>query len=286
MFTVVIPALNEEQGIAETILELQTVFAEQEYEAPEIVVVDDGSSDATAEEAQRLGARVVKHLTNLGYGQSLKDGIIAANFDTIVITDADGTYPADELPTLLAKYQEGFDMVVGERTGEHYRESWFKMPLRRLLKFLVEFSAGTRVPDVNSGMRVFSKKTARKYFKQLSGSFSFSTSITLAYLMTSKCIAFVPIGYRERVGRSKVRLFRDSLRTLQFITQAILYYNPIKIFLLFCGLILCGAFFAFSFGLLWSSVTLMLLGVGCVIMSILIFSLGLVADLLRQILIR
>ncbi|MCB0343941.1 MAG: glycosyltransferase family 2 protein [Bdellovibrionales bacterium] len=286
MFTVVIPALNEEQGIAETILELQTVFAEQGYESPEIVVVDDGSSDGTGAEARRLGAKVVRHLSNLGYGKSLKDGILEASFDTIVTTDADGTYPAAELPKLLNKYNEGFDMVVGERTGDHYRESWFKMPLRRLLKFLVEFSSGTKVPDVNSGMRIFSRKISRKYFKQLSTSFSFSTSITLAYLMTSKCIAFVPIEYRERVGSSKVRLFRDSLRTLQFITQAILYYNPIKLFILFCSFILAIAIGAFLFGLLWSSVTLMLLGVGCVLMAILVFSLGLLADLLRQIMFR
>lgn len=286
MFTVVIPALNEEQGIAQTIAELQAVFVEQGYDSPEIVVVDDGSTDATAAEAKRLGARVVKHMSNLGYGKSLKDGIVEAGFDTIVTTDADGTYPASELPKLLEKYNEGFDMVVGQRTGEHYRESWFKMPLRRLLKFLVEFSSGTRVPDVNSGMRVFSRKSARRYFKQLSTSFSFSTSITLAYLMTSRCIAFVPIDYLPRVGSSKVRLFRDSLRTLQFITQAILYYNPIKIFILFCSFIMAIALGSFLFGLIWSSVTLMLLGVGCVLMAILVFSLGLLADLLRQIMFR
>jgi glycosyltransferase involved in cell wall biosynthesis len=102
----------------------------------------------------------VRHPHGVGYGRSLKKGIEAATFDTIVICDADGTYPAAAIPKLVGLYDEGFDMVVGQRQGPHYRQSAIKVPLRVLLRFLVEWTAGCRMPDVNSGPRVFSRDTA------------------------------------------------------------------------------------------------------------------------------
>ncbi len=156
------------------------------------------------------------------------------------------TYPFTEVPKLLEEYHKGFDMVVGARTGEHYRESNLKSPLRKILKFLVEFTAGRKVPDVNSGLRVFSKTTIIAYLNHLCDTFSFTTSMTLAYMMTGKFVKYIPIPYDKREGKSKVRLFRDSLRTLQYILQAINYYNPIKIFLSFAALCIFFSIIGFS----------------------------------------
>ncbi|HEY7412479.1 MAG TPA: glycosyltransferase family 2 protein [Vicinamibacteria bacterium] len=283
MITVVIPAYNEEEGVAATVEGLGRVLSEAGI-AAEVVVVDDGSTDATGARAAAAGARVVRHPHNVGYGRALKDGILAAQHDTVVIADADGTYPPAHVPALLAEYGKGFDMVVGARSGGHYRESALKAPLRWALKVLVEFTAGRRVPDVNSGLRVFSRATVTPSFRHLSDSFSFTTSLTLAYMMTGKFVSYLPIGYGPRVGRSKVHLLRDSLRTLQYIVQAIAYYNPVKLFLLLSlGAVALALAFLASGLLAGSPAALVVGGVG-LFTALLLFALGLVADLLRQIL--
>ena len=154
MISVVIPAFNKAGAIRRTVEDVHAALGATEHE---ILVVDDGCTDATAEQAAAAGARVVPHLYNMGYGAALKTGIRAARFDTIAITDADGTYPNNELPRLISEMQRGFSMVVAARTGQHYRESVVKTPLRSVLKWLVEFTTGSRIPDVNSGLRVLSR---------------------------------------------------------------------------------------------------------------------------------
>ncbi len=281
--SVVIPAYNEEEAVAQTVPEIQRVLDKAVGAEWEIVVLDDGSTDETVRVAEHCGARVVRHLQNLGYGKAIKDGIKAAKYDTIIITDADGTYPIDELPRLLEKYVEGYDMVVGQRTGPHYHESPLKSPLRWLLGWLVEFTAGRRIADVNSGFRVFSKQEAMAYFTHVCDTFSFTTSLTLAYMMNNKFVAYVPITYGSRTGKSKIILWRDSLRTLQYIVQAILYYDPIKIFLVMAGVAVVFSVMSFAMTLLFGLVSTFLLGVGGLLVAMVIFALGLLADLLRQI---
>ena len=286
MISIVIPALNEAGGIAGTIAALQQMLEQAGERAHEIVVVDDGSSDDTGQIAAAAGAKVIRHPHNVGYGQSLKSGILAAQHDTIVIIDADLTYPADAIPGLLARYREGFDMVVGARTGHFYEGGAFKGPLRQILKFVVEFSAGRSIPDANSGLRVFSRKTVTPYLPHLCNTFSFTTSLTLAYMMTGRFVDYQPIAYHARVGRTKVKLFMDSLRTLQYIVQAIIYYSPLKLFLMLTLLTILLAFTGFMASALTGLNVFYFLGIGGLLVSIIIFALGLLADLLRQILVR
>lgn len=283
MISVVIPAYNEENAIVHTIEEIHRVLKTYQIESYEIIVVNDGSTDGTREKAESCNVIVINHPHNIGYGRSLKAGIRHANFDTIVITDADRTYPFNEAPKLLEEYQKGFDMVVGARTGEHYRESMLKSPLRRILKFLVEFTAGRKIPDINSGLRVFSKSTVLPYLNHLCDTFSFTTSVTLAYMMTGKFVTYLPIPYEKREGKSKVRLFRDSLRTLQYILQAINYYNPIKIFILFASFCIVCSFIGFFMSAAFGFHSGFLLGVGGLLVSLIVICFGLTADLLKQI---
>src|SRR5204863_6573813 len=134
----------------------------------------DGSTDDTGAVASGAGAQVVRHPHNLGYGRSLKDGIMAAKHDTIIITDADGTYPVERAPDLFKIYQSGFDMVVGARQGKYYDESLGKKLLRIILKNLTEFTTGREIPDINSGLRVFSRQDVVPYFQYLCETFSFT----------------------------------------------------------------------------------------------------------------
>ncbi len=283
MISVVVPAFNEAEAIEDTIAELRAMFESANLTDAEIVVVDDGSTDGTADLAEKAGVKVIRHPMNAGYGRSLKDGIHAAKHDVIAITDADGTYPNHMIPELLAPLARGFHMVVGARTGEAYRESALKQPLRTILRWLVEFTAGQSIPDPNSGLRVFRKSDIVGFFPHLSNAFSFTSSSTLGYMMTGLFVHYVPIPYAKRVGKSKVRLFRDSLRTLQYILQAILYYNPLKLFLVFCGILLAASVMSFVLAALSGMTIWYFLGVGGVLMSILVAAIGCLAELLRQI---
>ncbi len=174
-------------------------------------------------------------------------------------------------------------MVVGERRGEHYRGSAIKWPMRILLRFLVEWTAGRSIPDINSGLRVFSRGTSMAFFGHLCDTFSFTTSLTLAYMMTSKFVSYLPIDYHERLGKTKVRLWRDSMRTLQYIVQAVLYYDPLKIFVLMTIACCLIAAVSVGIGIMFKLLTGFLMAVGALIAAILVFGLGLLADLLRQI---
>lgn len=280
--SIVIPAYNEAGVIQQTVEQVRSMAAAAGVDA-EIIVVDDGSGDDTSLLADREGARTVRHPHNVGYGRSLKDGIVAASNDTIVITDADGTYPIDTIPRLLAEYRSGYDMVVGARTGHVYHGPLPKRLLRWVLKLLVEFTAGRRIPDVNSGLRVFSRSMAIPYFPHLCDGFSFTTSITLAYMMTSKFVTYLEVPYHDRVGKTKVRLLRDAMRTMQFIVEAIVYYNPIKVFILISLLsgVLAAVAFAFGFG--FHVLGLQVLGAVLALGVVLVFCLGLIAVLLKQI---
>jgi len=241
MVSIVIPAYNEEQVIAETVNSINTVFEQAGMERPEIIVVDDGSTDQTSAICQGLDIVAMRNPVNTGYGFSLKRGIEKAINDTIVIVDADGTYPVEHIPALLDTYNRGFDMVVGARTGSYYETSLLKKMLRLFLKMLVEFTTNNNIPDINSGLRIFSKQEAKRYFSHLSNAFSFTTSITLVYMLNHKFVTYVPISYHKRVGNSKVKIVRDIFRTLQYIFEIILYYNPVKIYILLLGVVIVHA---------------------------------------------
>ena len=282
MISVVLPAYNEEAAIVDTLREAKDSLDNSRWSPFEIVVVDDGSSDDTAVLATAEGARVIRHPQNVGYGRALKTGIAAATYDTIVFSDADGSYPLDRTPDLLVEYEKGFDMVVGARTN--YRERIGKRLLRRILRWLVEYTADRRIPDVNSGFRVLSKEVVLPHFKTLCDTFSFTTSLTLAYSMSNRFVEYLPVDYRTRKGRSKIRLFTDTARTLQYIAQTIIYHNPLKIFALFSVICVILAMLGFLGSIFFGLLSGFLLGIGGLLLALLVFSLGLLADLLKQIL--
>lgn len=280
MLSVVIPAFNEEEGIGQTLVDLQGALKEAGIVA-EIIVVDDGSTDRTGLIASQYGATVIRHPANAGYGRSLKDGILRSRYDVVGITDADGTYPVYELPRLV-KMAEVFDMVVGARTGPAYRGSVMKFSARWLFRFLVEFATGRAIPDINSGLRVFRKDVVARFLEIASDRFSFTTTITLALLLNGYFVHYVPIAYSPRIGVSKINHYRDTLRAAQGIVQAILYYNPLKLFLLPVGFLALTSAVLAVFAIVTQEYVVLLgvivTGVGAIIMG----GIGLVADLMRR----
>lgn len=262
--SVVIPALNEGPAIGAVLDAVRALAIDAE-----IVVVDDGSTDDTGAVAAAHGAKVVRHAANLGYGRSIKDAVRAATTDVIVLTDADGTYPIARIPDLIAEFGKGFDMVVGARQGAVYRGTFLKSTLRWFLRKVVEFASGRSVPDVNSGLRVFRKSSVEQFFPDICDGFSFTTTITLVCNLTHRTIAYVPIAYDKRVGHSKVRLARDTLRTLQYITECIVRYNPLKLFVVLSAAALFAGFaslpFVGPFGILFGfNAAVVTFALGCV----------------------
>ena len=231
--SLILPALNEEQGVGATIDEATKALKDADIEH-EVIVIDDGSTDGTGREAEQRGARVIRHPTPLGYGRSVLEGVREARHEWVALSDADGTYPVKELPAFANLAREGFDLVVGRR--KKTRDGLLKGFARRIFRRLAEFTCGKRIPDVNSGFRLFRRSLALRFIRTFGHGFSFSTTLTLLAFLYGYAVKFEPIDYRRRRGRSKVRIFRDSAIAAQILVEVILTHNPIKIFLPLTGL--------------------------------------------------
>lgn len=231
-FSVMVPCYNEYDSIIDTIESITETL--KEYAAFEIIVVNDGSSDGSGDlldqEKHRFeNLTVIHHDQNRGYGASLKTAIRRARGERIVITDADGTYPIEDIPKLLA-LADDHDMVVGARVGAKV-----KYPLIRKIPklFLVRYAswiAGRKIPDMNSGLRVFKREIALQFMHMYPDGFSFTTTITLAHLTNSYTVHFEPIGYEKRVGKSKIQPVRDTLRFVHLIMRMGMYFAPLRVF--------------------------------------------------------
>jgi len=275
--SVVVPAYNEAGGIGTTVEALKRVVGELGVPY-EILVVDDGSQDATAEVAEEHGVSVLRHPHRGGYGSSLKTGISRAQYELVAIIDADGTYPAEELPALFSRSHD-CDMVVGARTGPYYWRSILRSPLRSLFILMVAFVTGTFIPDPNSGMRIFRRSQIIPLFPQLPKGFSFTTTTTLILTLKGAFVHFYPVAYKRRIGKSKVRRLPDALRVTQTLLEVTLRHNPLKAFLLLTllpmSMSLLAAFFIPEEPLRWQMTTLF------VAVTILVLALGMLAVVAR-----
>jgi glycosyltransferase involved in cell wall biosynthesis len=190
-FSVVIPCFNEEAAVEGTVRDICEALRDAgAYE----LVVDDGSTDATGDILTRLTQDVselvvVRHDTNRGYGAALKSGIRRAESEIIVIADADGSYPLNQIPALLELSADA-DMVVGARTGENVTYSWLRRIPKSVLTRYCSWISRTKIPDINSGMRVFKKSVFEKYTYVLPDGFSFTTTITVALLTNGHVVRF------------------------------------------------------------------------------------------------
>jgi len=226
--SVVIPAYNEEKSISAQIREVAQVL-EASGRASEIIVVDDGSTDGTGDCAAREGVEVIRVPQNTGYGNAVKRGIAASRYDWVLITDADGTYPAEAIPRLLAHIPD-HDMVVGARTGEEVHIPLIRRPAKWFLRRLAILLARHPIPDLNSGLRIMRKSVVQRFENILPQGFSFVTTITLAMLSNGYRVAYEPIDYRRRIGSSKIRP-TDTVRFLIQILEVSLLFQPLRIFL-------------------------------------------------------
>ena len=225
--SVLIPACDEEASLAATVAAIEKhrdLFKEME-----IIVINDGSRDRTGEIARTLPVILIEHETTRGYGASLKDGLRRASYELIMITDADGTYPLEDVPRLVADTTES-DMVIAARTGDVV-----KIPiLRRLGKWIItqlaEYLSGQKIPDLNSGFRIFQRDIALRFLPMYPDGFSFTTTVTLAMLTNHYRVKFVPINYHKRVGKSSIHPVRDFINFTVLVIRICACFKPLNVF--------------------------------------------------------
>ena len=282
--TVIVPVYNEQEAIRDTIEHIEKIKESADFDI-EIILVNDGSTDGTGEilkGCSRENCRVITHPSNQGYGAALKTGIKVATFEYIAITDADETYPNERIPEFFHETLENnLDMLVGARTGDNVKIPFIRRPAKWVLAMLANYLSNTKIPDINSGLRIMKRDVVEKFLNIIPDGFSFTTTITLAMMTNGYAVKYIPIDYSARKGKSKIRPIYDTLNFVQLIIRTVLYFDPLKIFVpisaVFFGasgvMVLFRLFVGKAFG-----VTSMI----CFVSGIQLLALGMIADLIHK----
>lgn len=283
--SVILPVYNEVGHLAEEVKRIRTAL-EASGRTFEIIVVDDGSDDGSGEALEALeeaeGIRLIRFLNNRGSGSARKAGTHAARGRVVVWTDCDMTYPNEDIPKLVETLDEGFDQVVGARTSEQGTLRALRVPAKWLIRTLASYLTDTKIPDLNSGLRVFRREVGVQFLYLLPTGFSCVTTLTLAFLANGYSVQYVPIDYFPRAGRSKFHWWSDTRRYLLQVVRMVLMNNPLRVFgpvgvaLLLVGIGKVIYDLETKYGRIATNTIVVLIAAGLVLMV------GLLADLLVQ----
>lgn len=243
-FNIVIPAKNEAVPLGQLLRKLKSL-----YPQVGIIVVNDGSTDTTADICIENGVTLINHPYSMGNGAAIKSGARAAQAATIVFMDADGQHRPEDIQRLLHKMDEGYDMVVGAR-GNDTQASIFRSLANRTYNRLASVMTGYRIEDLTSGFRAVRTRHFRKFLYLLPNGFSYPTTSTMAFFRSGLPVAYVPIQADQREGKSNIRLFRDGTRFFVIIVKVGALFSPMRLFLPISGLL-------FSLGLGYYAYTLL-----------------------------
>lgn len=230
--SVVLPVYDESGHIEKEVARIRDSLDASTY-SYEIVIIDDGSRDDTPSKLARLAGGPVRLITlpqNRGSGYARRMGTRVARGDVVVWTDADMTYPNDDIPWLVDQL-DGYDHVVGARTSEQGTLKFFRVPAKWFIRKLACYLSRTKIPDLNSGFRAFRRQAALPHLHLLPNGFSCVTTLTLAFLTTGQSVRYVPIEYRPREGKSKFHWRRDTARYLLQVVRMIMSFNPLRVFM-------------------------------------------------------
>ncbi|MDT8322029.1 MAG: glycosyltransferase family 2 protein, partial [Xanthomonadales bacterium] len=200
------------------------------YPEAEIVVVDDGSTDATPRLARGQGAKVISHPHSLGNGAAVKAGARAAAGDILVFLDADGQHDPDDIPRLLEKLEQGHEMAIGARSSASHANK-ARLAANGVYNVIASMVTGHRIPDLTSGFRAVKADLFRKFLYLLPNGFSYPTTITMAFMRAGYPVTFVPIEAKKRKGKSHINPIKDGIRFLIIIFKIATLYAPLKLFL-------------------------------------------------------
>ena len=223
--SIVVPARNEAAGLRRLLPELASVSKNAE-----ILIVDDGSEDDTALVCETFGVTLLRHRYPMGNGAAIKTGARAARGGIIVFMDADGQHRPEDIPRLLAKLDEGYDMVVGSRDGASHAGA-HRGIANVLFNRFASWMVNHRVDDLTSGFRAVRAECFRRFLYLLPYSFSYPTTCTMSFFRTGLGVAYVPVSMPARIGKSHIRPIRDGIRFLLIILKVGTMYSPLKLFL-------------------------------------------------------
>ncbi|WP_376694306.1 glycosyltransferase family 2 protein [Wenzhouxiangella sp. EGI_FJ10409] len=224
--SIIIPAKNEEGAIGGLVEDIVA-----RYPDAETLVIDDGSTDKTAETAKRAGARVISHPHSLGNGAAVKTGARNASGEILVFLDGDGQHNPADIPRLLERLDEGFDMVVGARATAKSHANTGRLMANGVYNLVASIVTGHTIPDLTSGFRAARAAKFRKYLYLLPNGFSYPTTITMAFMRSGFPVDFIDIEAAARIGKSHIRPIHDGLRFLIIIFKIATLYAPLKLFL-------------------------------------------------------
>lgn len=269
--SIVIPAKNEAESLRKLLPELKNL-----YPSGEIIVVDDGSTDDTRSLCQDVGVIVVSHSYSKGNGAAIKSGARESTGDIIVFMDGDGQHKPSDIPRLLSKLEQGYDMVVGARNDES-QANFGRFAANKIYNHLASWMVDHKVADLTSGFRAVRRKCFNQYLYMLPNGFSYPTTITMAFFKAGYSIAYEPIVAEKRQGKSHIRWTHDGVRFLLIIFKVGTLYSPLKLFapvsaLLFLAGISNYLVTYYSRGAFTNMSTLLMLA------ALIIFLVGLVAE--------
>ncbi len=224
-FSIVIPAKNEEQGLALTLPKLRDMYPEAE-----IIVVNDGSSDSTVEVCEAAGVQVVSHPYSKGNGAAIKTGARTARGEFLVFMDGDGQHDPADIEKLLYKIEEGYDLVVGARSGRSSQASMARWSANSLYNFLASWMVNQRIEDLTSGFRAVNREKFLSFLYLLPNGFSYPTTSTMAFFRAGYSVGFVDIEVSQRLGKSHISLVRDGVRFFLIIFKIGTLYSPLKVY--------------------------------------------------------
>jgi polyisoprenyl-phosphate glycosyltransferase len=232
--SIVLPCYNEEAHVLLEIERICKAMDESGY-SYEVLAVDDASTDATlarlrdAEDTYPQVKAVAFH-RNGGAGTVRRIGTRMARGTVVVWTDADMSYPNERIPELVRELDGNpmIDQIVGARTSEEGSHKFLRVPAKWVIRKIAEWLMGQRIPDLNSGLRAFRREVALPYLRLLPPGFSCVTTITLAFLSNQHDVAYMPIEYAKRAGRSKFRFVSDAYRYILQVMRMVMYFNPLK----------------------------------------------------------
>ncbi len=224
-FSIVIPAKNEEQGLALVLPELR-----ERYPEAEIIVVDDGSTDGTAQVCRDANVKILSQPYSKGNGAAIKSGAQTASGEFVVFMDADGQHKPADIERLLAKLGEGYDLVVGARTGRSGQASLARWSANSLYNWLASWMVNHRIEDLTSGFRAVNRKKFLSFLYLLPNGFSYPTTSTMAFFRAGYSVAYIPITVEKRLGTSHINHLRDGVRFFLIIFKIGTLYSPLKVY--------------------------------------------------------
>lgn len=243
LVSIVIPARNEAAGLRQLLPRLKSLALDAE-----IIVVDDGSEDDTAEICTAYSVTRLRHHYPLGNGAAIKAGARVAHGNIVVFMDADGQHEPEDIPRLLAKLEEGYDMVVGSRDDASHA-GVHRSIANTLFNRFASWMVNHRVDDLTSGFRAVRTECFRRYLYLLPNSFSYPTTCTMSFFRAGLGVAYIPVNMPERIGKSHIRPLRDGIRFLLIILKIGTMYSPLKLFLpISAGFFVTGlSYYLFTF---------------------------------------